>query len=76
MRASSVAMCSTWVWATSVLLRGLPLLFLSVSLLYVLDGFLKFGFLLYICSGKVPAGLGFLNNMLTRCQTLNSENGI
>ena len=42
MRASSVAMCSTWVWATSVLLRGLPLLFLSVSLLYVLEGFLKF----------------------------------
>ena len=42
MRASSVAMCSTWVWATSVLLRGLPLLSLSVSLLYVLEGFLKF----------------------------------
>ena len=42
MRASSVAMCTTWVWAMSVLLRGLPPLFLSVSLLYVPEGFLKF----------------------------------
>ena len=42
MRASSVAMCSTWVWAMSVLFRGLPRLFLSVSLLYVPEGFLTF----------------------------------
>ena len=78
MRASSVAMCSTWVWAMSVLFRGLPLLFLSVSLLYVPEGFLTFWVLTVYVFRKGSRWFGVPTNMLTclsnpelRNETLN-----
>ena len=58
MRASSAAMCSTWVWAVSGPVCGLPLLFPSVSVLYVPVRFLMLD-LLYMFSGRVLVVLGF-----------------
>ena len=65
MRASSVAMCSTWVLAMSVFFRGLPLLFLSVSLLYVPEGFLMFWVLTVYVFRKGSRWFGVPTNMLT-----------
>ena len=53
MRASSAAMCSTWVWAVSGPVCGLPLLFPSVSVLYVPVRFLMWIFCICFPEGFV-----------------------
>ena len=72
-RASSVAMCNTWVWASTVLLSGLPLLFSLPPFSMFWKGSCRFGFLLNMCSGKVLDGLGSQTTCRHVCQTLTSE---
>ena len=72
-RASSVAMCNTWVWASTVLLSGLPLLFSLPPFSMFWKGSCRFGFLLNMCSGKVLDGSGSQTTCRHVCQTLTSE---